>query len=474
MMQKLVQFIVLFYVAILISGCNNDDTSKFYFDEESSKAIADKIPFDAKGGNVNLIFYHDETADINIESETNDWLHAQYTSIDRESSQLTIKCLQNSSPQVRNGSIVLWVNEERTVVYVQQKAAQRILIENKHVLVDSQGGKVTVKCQTDGDIDVSLYLYPDWIRVSDIKETTDGREVILSVDENMATGRIAKMFVNGEDNGFEWIAIQQKPAVFGEKVILETKGEGQLDVLLGNDTENLRRIRSLTIRGAINGYDIYTLQKMFVTSNALGKPLDYPLALDLSEAIIYGNYNNIYEEEFHFDIQLPNDRVIFSNHEIPDYMFSYAENLTAISLPHSTKIIGKQAFRNCTALSSVNIPEDVWYIKDSAFLNCSATQININRLSALKKIDGYVFSTTSEIESLRLPDTLEDIAENAFSGCTCKELIVYWLTPPELRVLPNPTNCILYIPKGAKDAYLASAYWNRYSQIVETTEYWED
>ena len=52
-MQKLVQFIVLFYVAILISGCNNDDSPKFYFDEESSKAIADKIPFDAKGGNVN-------------------------------------------------------------------------------------------------------------------------------------------------------------------------------------------------------------------------------------------------------------------------------------------------------------------------------------------------------------------------------------------------------------------------------------
>lgn len=64
-------------------------------------------------------------------------------------------------------------------------------------------------------------------------------------------------------------------------------------------------------------------------------------------------------------------------------------------IPNSVKIIGEEAFLNCSNLNSVHIPSSVAEIKDNAFLECSNTIVYTN--TPFVKCGEYAFGLDNEV-----------------------------------------------------------------------------
>lgn len=114
--------------------------------------------------------------------------------------------------------------------------------------------------------------------------------------------------------------------------------------------------------------------------------------------------------------------------EIAPWAYMHNYGLTTIILPANTEIIGEAAFAGCESLESVVIPEGVTRIGDIAFGLCD----NL----------GNVYSMSRHPEKIT-------VGEGAFAS-----------NGNELRTL--------YVPRGCREAYLASSQWQEIGNIVET------
>ena len=135
--------------------------------------------------------------------------------------------------------------------------------------------------------------------------------------------------------------------------------------------------------------------------------------------------------------------------------FSSCSALTSITIPNSVTSIGGSAFFNCSALTSITIPNSVTRIGDYAFFGCSSltsvtipnsvTSIGYSAFSicdSLTKtnytgdIAGWcdikfgdyqanpifysenLYINNQEVKDLVIPNTVDSIHDNAFSGCS--------------------------------------------------------
>ena len=153
---------------------------------------------------------------------------------------------------------------------------------------------------------------------------------------------------------------------------------------------------------------------------------------------------------------------------IGTYAFRQCYNLTSVSIPNSVKTIGEEAFyqcwsltkvkmsnnltsiqnaafHSCYSLKSITIPKSVTYIGKNAFSGCAnITSVNITDIEAWCKIrfgetdNGssltynefdnaianplyyahHLFLNGEEIKDLVIPNTVTDIGEFAFYGCS--------------------------------------------------------
>ncbi len=107
--------------------------------------------------------------------------------------------------------------------------------------------------------------------------------------------------------------------------------------------ENISKITHLTISGTISGEDWNTLFEM-ATMGSLE-------VLDMTNAKIVGKS----------DVDWWNDD------EIPEYEFSHSKTLKEVFLPNSLKVIGEEAFAECSKLALVHFPEGLDSIAPRAF-----------------------------------------------------------------------------------------------------------
>ncbi len=116
---------------------------------------------------------------------------------------------------------------------------------------------------------------------------------------------------------------------------------------------------------------------------------------------------------------------------IPSYAFYGCSGLTSLTIPNNVTSIGGAAFYGCSGLTSLTIPSNVTSIGNGAFYNCSGlTSVNISDLAAWCKIGftspsdnplyyaHHLFLNGEEIKDLAIPSNVEEIKNNAFSGCT--------------------------------------------------------
>ena len=117
---------------------------------------------------------------------------------------------------------------------------------------------------------------------------------------------------------------------------------------------------------------------------------------------------------------LPN----LTKYKIPDgivYLngaFAWLDNLIAITIPASVKVIGDHAFSLCTNLKKVVFKGDVETIGKYAFSRCTALE-KLSLPDSVQEIGREAF-VASGLKSLVVPESCRRITLYAFSGCPLK------------------------------------------------------
>lgn len=135
--------------------------------------------------------------------------------------------------------------------------------------------------------------------------------------------------------------------------------------------------------------------------------------------------------------------------EINKYTFNGVKNINNITISKSTKIIGENAFADCSNLTSINGWDDVEIISNHAFESCSnigeisfpksvvelgeyafAGCSNINtgnnslELSKLTVINKFTFAGCERLTNVNINDNITTICESAFIECTKLENVI--------------------------------------------------
>ena len=101
---------------------------------------------------------------------------------------------------------------------------------------------------------------------------------------------------------------------------------------------------------------------------------------------------------------------------IADEAMKAKEALKSITLPDSVRVIGKQAFLNCTSLIEVKGGNGVTVIDDEAFSQCYALS-RITIPDGVTRIGDKAFWVCSALTDVTIPGSVKSIGEQAFYNC---------------------------------------------------------
>ena len=131
---------------------------------------------------------------------------------------------------------------------------------------------------------------------------------------------------------------------------------------------------------------------------------------------------------------------------IPARCFSQCRSLETVELSGSITKIGEYAFQGCEKLTSIEIPANVTSIRDECFFECQSlvnVTMGVNArasgvfysVKTIKIFDGAsripaeFFFDCSTLETVELPESIEEISVRAFFGCSNLTHIVFASTP---------------------------------------------
>ena len=174
--------------------------------------------------------------------------------------------------------------------------------------------------------------------------------------------------------------------------------------------------------------------------------------------------------------------------------FSGCFGLTELTIPNSVTSIGEGTFSGCTSLTSLTIPNSVTSIGSEAFSGCfGLTSISVengneeydsrdncnaiietasNTLIAgckntvipnsVTSIGSSAFVFCSFLTSITIPNSVTSIGKYAFQSCSnlksVKSEILVPFTFGSDAFSNISSNCVLVVPYGTKDAYIAKGW----------------
>lgn len=84
------------------------------------------------------------------------------------------------------------------------------------------------------------------------------------------------------------------------------------------------------------------------------------------------------------------------------------------------------------------------------------------------KISSGAFRFNTEIESIELPSSIEDIEPHAFAGCSKLNNIISHINPPfPIDAFSIFDEVKLNVPKDSKQLYQKCEGWNNFNKIIE-------
>jgi hypothetical protein len=146
-------------------------------------------------------------------------------------------------------------------------------------------------------------------------------------------------------------------------------------------------------------------------------------------------------------------------------------------IPDSVHKIGDSAFAYCEKLYSVTFPDSVTCIGESAFIGCLNLS-NIIISNSIVRIGALAFGNCESLKTITIPKSVTSIGRIAFYYCySLEELHCNSDKPIHLENIltlndlffnnNNKTTCVLYVPKGSKEAYRSAKLWQEFENIVE-------
>ena len=191
---------------------------------------------------------------------------------------------------------------------------------------------------------------------------------------------------------------------------------------------------------------------------------------------------------------------------IDEKAFYKCSSLTSLTIPSSVNFIGSQAFSGCSGLSSIIvengntqfdsrdncnaiiktntnsivqgckntvIPNTVTNIGERAFSGCSSL-ISITIPESVHSIGAYAFSNCSGLTSMTIPITVNYIFDHAFAYCS-NLMTVYCLreNPPIISdfLFLQSYSVQIYVPCGSVSNYQNEHQWNLYASEIHGTPY---
>jgi hypothetical protein len=173
-------------------------------------------------------------------------------------------------------------------------------------------------------------------------------------------------------------------------------------------------------------------------------------------------------------------------------VFRNCSGLTSITIPNSVTSIGSGAFMDCSSLTSVTIPNSVTIVGEATFYGTGWYNNQNDGLLYLdywllgykgyepvgkltiaegtKGIAALAFYNCTGLTSVKIPNSVTSIINNAFLECSGLTSVTMENKNPitiDSNTFSNRNNATLYVPAGAKSAYVAANYWKEFKEIVE-------
>ena len=152
---------------------------------------------------------------------------------------------------------------------------------------------------------------------------------------------------------------------------------------------------------------------------------------------------------------------------IGNYVFAACLNLKEVNIPSSLKQLPEGMFHDCCALEDVVIPASSTAIGINTFHNCQSLK-NVTIPAGVTKIGASAFEW-SGLTSVDIPETVTQIDEKAFSGCSAlADVTVSWKEPISINenVFAESMRETLHVPSGAQSAYQQATGWKDFENIV--------
>lgn len=256
----------------------------------------------------------------------------------------------------------------------------------------------------DGD-GKSINVYVDGLLVRELNDIQfnehSNYHTITRFIERIPSGKHTIQWVA---TGYGSFQVKNIGIMYSPLISVDLLEPGSLGTEVLYNTDHIKNVRSLKIKGAMNSDDWSKIKMMH-----------YLQELDLSEAIIT---------------------------EIPKKQFSVSADTSSyflhkLLLPEGLQTINEFAFRG-SLIDNLDIPSTVTKIYDGAFANSHIQNLdlpdNLVHISETGIIDDAVFYQMQWLKSVKLPKKLTYIPQNAFREC-------YYLTdvvlPEALETIRN-------------------------------------
>ena len=354
-----------------------------------------------------------ETISVDIKSNVEygvqmpdvNWIKDEASNRGMSSHTLKYVIAPNEGYDSRSAEIIFYGQNSdlKDTLKVVQAQKDAIVISEKNISVDKEGGTIEVKLSTNIDFEVEIPSDATWISQTKSRALVE-KSFYLKISENTSDeSRSANITITNKDSQVsDSIVIVQQ----GNIIVAKLNEAGTLKSTLGKDYLN---INSLKIIGPINGDDVYYLRKMLAGTDFSENDRGKLATLDLSEASIVEGGEWYYE--------LGGSQFYTSNNIIGDYMFKNCTNLCVILLPQNAISISNYAFQDCSALTIVSIGNNATSIGKGVFYGCTAlTQIEIP--DNVNSIGQSAFWGCTALTQIEIPDNVNSIGSAAFAGCS--------------------------------------------------------